>query len=137
VVDRQPLTAGHFQAMGIETELVQDRGMDVGHIVPILNRMKAELIGGSVHCAALDAAAGHPDGEGEGMVVASVGALRARRAAKLGGEDYECFIEQPATIEVGKQAANRLVNRLGELLMVGLQSAVGIQAPAPPPPCWI
>ena len=60
--------------------------------------------------AALDAAAGHPDGEAERMMVAAVGAFGAGRAAELGGPHDERFVEQAALLEVVEQAGDRLVD---------------------------
>ena len=72
-VDLQPLAAGDFQPARVEAELVQDRGVDVGDVVAVLDGVEAELVGRAVDDAALDAAAGQPDGEAVGVVVAAVG----------------------------------------------------------------
>ena len=88
MVDVEALAAGDFEAAGVEAELVQDRGVDVGDVVTILGGVEANLVGRSVHDALSQSAAGHPDAEAEDMVVAAVGTLRAGGAAELGGEDH-------------------------------------------------
>ncbi len=60
------------------------RGVDVGDVVAVLDGMKADLVGGAVGDAPFDAAARHPNGKAERVMVASVGSLRAGRAAELG-----------------------------------------------------
>ena len=53
----------------------------------VLDGVVAEFVGRAVDRAALDAAAGQPDAEAVGIVIAAVAALRERRAAELAGED--------------------------------------------------
>ena len=88
VVDVEALAAGDFEAAGVEAELVQDGGVDVGDVVPIFGGVEADLVGGSVHDALSQSAAGHPDAEPEDVVVAAVRTLCAGGAAELGGEDH-------------------------------------------------
>ena len=61
MVNRQPFAAGKFQSAGIEPKLVQNSGMDVGHIVSVFNGMEAKFIGGTVDSAASNATASQPD----------------------------------------------------------------------------
>ena len=106
----EPLSAGDFQPARVEAELVQDRGVDVGDVMPVLDGVEAEFVGRAVDDAALDAAAGQPDREAVGVVVAAVGALRTRGAAELGGPDHERVVEQAAVLEVVEQAGDGLVD---------------------------
>ena len=132
------LRPGISSLAGVEAELVEDRGVDVGDVVAVLDGVEADLVGRAVDDAALQAAAGHPDGEAEDVMVAAVGTLRTGRATEFGGEDHECFIEQPAAIEVLQQCRRSAGRRPAQLLrMIGLESAVCIPGPAPPAPCWI
>ena len=43
------------------------------------------------------------------MVLATVGALRGRRAAELAAPDNERVVEQPTALEIGEQPGDRLV----------------------------
>ena len=88
---------------------MQHRGVDVGDVVPVLDGVEAELVGGAVDDAPLDAAAGQPGAEALRVVVAAVG-LRARRAAELGAPDDDRLIEQAALLQVLEQAGDRQVD---------------------------
>src|SRR5262245_61487358 len=91
VVDVEALAAGDFELARVEPELVQDGGVDVGHVMSVLDRVEPDLVGHSVNDPALDPAAGQPHTEPVDVVVAAVGALRTRRAAELGGEHHDRF----------------------------------------------
>ena len=65
---------------------MQDRGVDVGHVVAVLDGVKAQVVGRAVDDAPLEPAAGHHDRESKRVVVAAVGPLGARRAAELGAQ---------------------------------------------------
>ena len=67
---------------------------------PVLDRVQADLVGRAVGHAALDAAAGHPDREAVGVVVAAVAALAHRRAAELAAPDHQRRVEQAAPLQV-------------------------------------
>ena len=124
----QPLAAGNFQSPRIEPQLVQHRGVDVGHVVAVFDGEEAELIGRPVHDAALDSAAGHPHGEAKRMMVAAVRALGPGRAAELGGPHDERFVQQAALLQVlesGRQSAYRPAQIGG---VVRLQVAVRVPA---------
>src|ERR1051325_4856898 len=58
------------QLLMIESHEVQDRGMQVVIVDTAGNGAVAEVVGGAVHVALLDAAAREPHGETEGMVIA-------------------------------------------------------------------
>ena len=44
MVDLQPFSAGDFEAAGVESELSEDRGMDVGHVVPVFDCAEVQLV---------------------------------------------------------------------------------------------
>ena len=71
---------------------MQDRRVDVGDVVRILDGVKTQFIGCAVSDAAFNAAAGQPAGETLRVMVAA-GALRAGRAAELGAEDDQRAIQ--------------------------------------------
>ena len=56
----------------IEAELVQQRGVDVRHVVTIFDGVVADLVGRAVDDSPLDPAAGHPDREPIRMMIAAV-----------------------------------------------------------------
>ena len=75
MVDVQAFAAGDLEAAGVEAELVQEGRVDVGDVVAVFGSVEADLVGGSVHDALAQSAAGHPDAESEDVVVAAVGPL--------------------------------------------------------------
>ena len=80
----------------VEAHEVQDGGPHVIDGGLAIDGLIAEVIGAAVGVAAFDAAAGHPDAEAVGIVIAAVAALREGRAAELTGPDDERGIEQAA-----------------------------------------
>src|SRR5579871_2110483 len=67
VSEREPLV--------VEAHQVQHRGVQVVDMHPILDRLEAEFVGGTVHGSALDPAAGQPHAETETVMVAPRGTL--------------------------------------------------------------
>ncbi len=125
-VDGQPLAAGHFQAAGFEAQLVQHRGVHVSDVVAVLDGVKAQGVGRAVGDAPFQAAAGHHDRESKGVMVAAVAPLRAGRAAKLGADHDQRFVEQSALLEVFDQGRDRAIDLAAVLAVIGLQPAVGV-----------
>src|SRR5437773_590396 len=82
VVDVQAPAARDLQAAGIEAELVHHRGVDVRDVVAVLDGVEADLVGGTVDYAGLDAAAGQPGTETLRMMIAAI-ALGTRRPAEF------------------------------------------------------
>ncbi len=66
--------------MRIEAEQVEDRGVNIGDVMRMLDGVKAEFVGAAMDGAALGAATGHPDTETIRMMIASIAALSAGRA---------------------------------------------------------
>src|SRR5688572_10961027 len=63
MIDRKSLSARQREAMRIEAHEVHDRGVDVGDVMAIFDRVEAELVGRAVDRAAFDAATRHEDRE--------------------------------------------------------------------------
>ena len=87
-----------MEAVGVEAEGVEDGGLEIADIDGVLGDGVAEVVGGAVVEAGLHAAAGHPDGEAVGVVVAAeefraVARLVHRGATELSTPDDECLIE--------------------------------------------
>ena len=131
VIDCQSLAAWDFKLPGIEAQLLEDCGVNVGDVVAIFHRVKSEFVCGAVHIATLDAAASHPHRKSKRMVVATIRALRTRRPAKLCCEDDDRLVQQAAAVEIFQERTDRLINREGEFCMVGLESRVGIPCAGP------
>src|SRR6516165_10125291 len=83
------------QPFMVETHQVQDGGMQVVVVDAVFDGAVAELVGGAVDMAALDAAAGQPHAEAQAVMIASP-ALRGRRSTKLAAPDDQCVFQQTA-----------------------------------------
>ena len=59
------------EARVVDPEAMQDRGVEVPQVDGVLRDVVAEVVGGAVLDAGLDAATGEPDGEGAAVVVAA------------------------------------------------------------------
>ena len=84
----------------IDAEKVEHRGVEVVDFGFVLDRFVAVVVGLAVDGSPFDAAAGEPEAEAEGIVIAAVAALGERRATELAGKDDERFIEQPTLLEI-------------------------------------
>ena len=65
----QAFVAGNFHAVTVESQLGENRGVDVGHVVRTFDRVKSELVSGTVSDSALQSAASHQNTETIRMVV--------------------------------------------------------------------
>ena len=109
---RQPFVApvmAEVKPRMVEPQLVQHRGMNVGHFAAVGHGAIAEVIRRAVNRSAFNSSAGHPDGEAVGVVVAAVFALRSRRATELAAPDHERAIEQPDLLEVREKRRHGLI----------------------------
>ncbi len=76
----------------IQPEQVQHRRVQVGGAAAVGDGAITEVVGGAVDLAALDAAAGQPDAEPVGVMIAAVLVLGTRRTAELAApEDQRRF----------------------------------------------
>src|SRR5262245_53401102 len=98
------------QAQVVEANQVQDGGMKVMDADAVLGGAVADLVGGAVGVAGLDASAGHPIREGvRVMVSAGAAALHERQAAELAAPDDERLFQEPALFEIGQEGRDRLI----------------------------
>src|ERR1051326_764885 len=108
----------------VEAELMKDGRVEIAVIVAILDRFEAELVGGAVDGAALDAAAGQPDGVAARVVIAAGRVLRPRAATELAAPDDQRLVQHPALLEVADESRDRLVD-LAAKWRVALDLVVG------------
>ena len=83
--------------------------MQIVEVHAVFHCSNAVLVGRAVGHASLHTAAGHPETEAGGVVVAPVVLLDVWRAAKLAAPDDEGLVEQSAFLEVAQQGGQRLV----------------------------
>ena len=115
---RQP----HIQALELESQAavvdaqaMEDRGVEVVNVYGLFHDVVTEVVGLAMHNPFLDAAAGKPDGEALGMMVAAVvvsrqGSLAVDCPAELTAPNYQRVVEQPALFQVCDQGVAGLVN---------------------------
>ena len=94
------------QLFVVQAHQVEDGGVQITNVSTIFHRPHSKFVSGSVAVARLDTSAGHPDGEPE-MVVVPAGLVGrdvgGRGATELTSPQYECLVQQPASLEVGEQ----------------------------------
>lgn len=84
------------QLFVVDAHEVQHRSPHIIDGAGVFDSVVAEVVGGAVDVAGLDAATGHPDGEAVGVVIATITALREGRSAEFAGPDDERAVEQAA-----------------------------------------
>ncbi len=106
----------------VESEQMQDGGMEVVHMDFVFGDLKPDVIGGAVDMAAFDAAACHPDGE---PVVVMIPAdlwgewhLGGGSASEFASPKYEGIVQHSPVLEILQQCGDWLV-------ALGRQPAVG------------
>ena len=98
------------EAFVVETEEVEDGGVEVVRGDGVVRGLESKLIGGAVAHAAFHSGTGKPSGEAVRIMVAPVGAgLKHWHAAELGGEHYERVFQQAALFQIAQQAGDGLV----------------------------
>ena len=88
------------EAEMIEADQMQDGGVQVVDVDFLFHGGAAELVGGAVDDAALDAAAGQPHREALAVVIAALAALRRQRAAELAALDHQHLSDQAARLQI-------------------------------------
>src|SRR5262249_53123550 len=101
----------------VDAQALQDRGVEMMDVDGGLDDVVAEVVGGAVALATVDAAAGQPHREAAAVVVAPVVVLRQRtlavnRTAELAAPDHQCLVEQPPLLEVANQGGGRAIDVL-------------------------
>ena len=94
--------------------------MDIGDVVAVFDGVETDFVGRAVDDTAFESSASHPDAETVDMMVASIGTLRAGRAAKFRRENHEGVFEKSAPFEILQQRADGLVHGPRVLGVVGL-----------------
>ena len=80
------------QTLVVESDQVQNRGVQVMDVDLVLGDVKAELVGGTISCSRLHPSSGQPHRKGVRMMIPA-SSLSGWCAAKLATPNDECFIE--------------------------------------------
>lgn len=113
------------QAGVIESEQMQDRGVEVVDMDWVLDSVEPKVIGFAVDPAFFQSTAGHPNAEGSVVVVSTIIAtLDHRRASEFASPDHEGVFEQSESFEILDQGRTWPVGRCGIVLYAVGQIAV-------------
>ena len=121
------------EAFVVEAEEVEDSGLDVVDVDGVFGDLHAEFVGGAVGDAGFDAAAGHPHGEGLGVVIASAAASECGAGFNHGGAsefaapDDKGVFEQSAFFKVFDKGGGGLIG----LFAFGFESAFDVAVVIP------
>ena len=118
----------------IDSHQMENRRMNIMHGCPVHCGMVANLIGFSVVCSSLDAAARHPHCEAKWVVVTTIASLFLWRAPELATPDNEGFIQETALLEILEQPCDRLICCRAVLVVVGRQVAMSMPCVVTMPP---
>src|SRR6516165_4353352 len=98
------------QAGMFEAKQVENGGVHIVHVDLAGESVMAELVGGAVDKAGLDAAAGEELREAAGVVIASGAiALGVGCAAEFAAPPDQRVCKEPALLEIGKETRDRLI----------------------------
>lgn len=98
-------------ALGVvDAEEVEHGGVEIVDLDFVFYGLVAPVVGCSVANPRLDAAAGHPGGKAEGVVIAPVSALGEGSASEFAGPDDERFVEKAEFFQIGDQGGDRLID---------------------------
>lgn len=112
------------EVFGHDSELVLHGGPEIVDAEAVFDGVVAEIVSGAVAEAGLEAAAGDPEAEAVGIVVATIAALSEWRAAKLAAEDDDGAFEKTACFEVTEQRGDGLIHLRGHFSVAFLEVAV-------------
>jgi hypothetical protein len=111
------------QALVIEAEQVQNRGVQVVDVHGVFNGLIAQFVGLPIGDAQLHSATGQPDAESL-VVISPIGVLPVGRATKLASPDHQRIIQQAQRSQVGQQAGNGPIDGQGIPRVSGQEAAV-------------
>ena len=94
----------------IQSEGVQNCGMQVMHVHGLFHGMESEVISGSPRQSTANSATGHPDTEGSRMMISAITIFNCGRPPELGAPDDKCFIQQSALFQILQQGCNRPID---------------------------
>lgn len=100
---RQPKIAtaiAECQSLVVQSQQVQNRGMQIMDMHLIAGGVETEVIGGAVTEPCFHSAAGHPIRERMRIVVASIVSLGRRRSSELGAPNEQRIFQQASQLQI-------------------------------------
>src|SRR5262249_24183197 len=101
----------------VQAHEMKNGRLEIVNVDTVFDGVIAEVIRCSVSNAGLDAAAGHPNGEGVLVMVPakpfrSVALFVHRRSAEFPSPNNKSAVQQTATLQISNQSGNRLIRLL-------------------------
>ena len=99
----------------VNSEQMQNRGLEIVDVDFVVNGIKADIIGGSVGDTGFNASSSHPSGKGVGVMVTTPCfavlhvALEERSTTEFATPDDEGFIEHTALLKIADETCAGLV----------------------------
>ena len=105
----------------IQTEQVQDGGVQVGEWPALLDGIEPQFVGGADGLAAFDSSPGQPHAEAERVMVSTqlAQSLTRRRSPKFATPDQQRLVPQAGAFQVRHQGSDRLIRFAGMELVIG------------------
>ena len=97
----------------IQSQRIENRGVEIEHVGPLVDRAQTDLVRCADGLAALDAASRHPHRKSPGIVIASLALFVERRAAEFAAPDHQRFLEKAAGFEIGRAIRRSACPRFG------------------------
>lgn len=120
VIDIQTLAPWDLQFAGIQAQLLENRRMDIGDVVPVFDGVESDFVGGTMHDPPSYASASHPDGKTIDVMVSPIGPLGSWGPSELSSKKDDGRFEQSPLLEISQQASDRLVDRAEIVFVVVL-----------------
>lgn len=103
------------KSLMVDSQQVENRCVEISNVDGFLDDVVAEVVGRSMHGAATDAAACHPDAEASWVVIPTVVGLRqpalaVDRSPELSTPDDERIVEHAAHFQILHEGPARLVH---------------------------
>src|ERR1043165_204826 len=118
------------QFLMVNAQLMEDCRMQIVAVSRVARGFVRPFVALAVGSAAFEAAARHPTGEGEGIVVAAFAALAARHPPEFGGPDDDSVVQQTARFQIFNQRGGGLVHAASHIEMVFGQVFVAVPVAA-------
>src|SRR5579871_3939648 len=114
----RPTVVHECQTKVVQSEQVEDGSVDVMNVMGLVDGVESKLVGGPDGLSSFYAAPGHPHGEPVRIVIPTQAFFVERRSSELTTPHDQCFLEQPASLQIGEQSRNRTVGSRTHLRVV-------------------
>lgn len=110
----------------IQSQLVQDRRVEIMDVDPVVDGLETEVVRFSVGHAPLDASARHPHRETIMVMVPAVAVFGCRCSSEFTAPDDQSFLQHPSPLQILEQCCDGLVDVLTQVLHLIIVVVVSI-----------